>query len=75
MTRNAKSSVIVHNVIALAHGLGMSTVAEGVEDEATLRALKLAGCRAAQGYLLSRPLPAAEYERWRDSRPTAVAAV
>jgi EAL domain-containing protein (putative c-di-GMP-specific phosphodiesterase class I) len=39
-------------------------VAEGVEDDATLRDLRLLDCDESQGYLHSRPLPAAALEAW-----------
>ena len=52
------SDLIVSSTIALAHGLGMHVVAEGVEDEQTLDALAAAGCDVVQGYLLGRPGPA-----------------
>lgn len=43
-------------------------MAEGVETADDLRSLTGYGCDVAQGYLLSRPLPAAEFDRWRASR-------
>jgi len=49
---------VTRGAIALAHGLGMRAVAEGVESAAQLQALKELGCDEAQGYLLGRPLPA-----------------
>jgi diguanylate cyclase (GGDEF)-like protein/PAS domain S-box-containing protein len=62
---------IVRTVITLAHDLGMTVVAEGVETEAQLRHLRLLGCDFAQGYLLARPLTPvdaatllAEARRW-----------
>ena len=48
----------VRSTIDLAHNMGLVVVAEGVEDEATLERLKALGCDMAQGYFLSRPLPA-----------------
>ena len=49
--------------IELAHALGLRVVAEGIEDEGTLLALRELGCDLAQGYHLSRPLPAAGLRR------------
>ncbi len=46
--------------IDLAHNMGLTVVAEGVEDDATLERLRVLGCDAAQGFLLSRPVGAAE---------------
>ena len=48
----------VLGVIRLAHDLGLSVVAEGIEDEATLQTLEQLGCDIGQGHLFSRPLPA-----------------
>ena len=49
------TALIVGSTIALAHGLGLTVVAEGVEDQATLDALAAAGCDLVQGYLVGRP--------------------
>ena len=48
--------------IDLAHGLGLTTIAEGVEKGKQRDILKAMGCDMIQGYLLSKPLPAAELE-------------
>jgi diguanylate cyclase (GGDEF)-like protein len=61
--------IIVRSTVDLAHNLGLWVVAEGVEDQATLEGLRLIGCDTAQGYHLSRPMPAREFERWFSARP------
>ncbi len=52
------ASAIVRAMIDLAHSLDRTVVAEGAEDEATLRSLAAYGCDAVQGYYFTRPLPA-----------------
>jgi EAL domain-containing protein (putative c-di-GMP-specific phosphodiesterase class I) len=49
---------ITRAAIALAHGMGMRAVAEGVESAEQLEALRALGCDDAQGYFFGRPLPA-----------------
>ncbi|AQT61371.1 EAL domain-containing protein [Cellvibrio sp. PSBB023] len=56
--------LIVRSTIELGHTLGLSVTAEGVESEAIKTLLKHYGCDTAQGYLYSKPLPAAEFIRW-----------
>ncbi len=58
MTRNVQDERIVRSIIDLAHNLGIRVVAEGVEDAATLDALADMECDLAQGFHISRPLPA-----------------
>jgi len=56
---------IVEATVQLASALGLGVVAEGVEEPEQADALRSLGCRAAQGYLFSRPVPADEFvERW-----------
>ena len=59
---------IVAATVDLAHRLGLSCVAEGVETEEQLDALRELGCDSAQGYLLSKPLAVADLERWVSER-------
>jgi EAL domain-containing protein (putative c-di-GMP-specific phosphodiesterase class I) len=54
------SSAIVRSIIHLANSIGMPTTAEGVETEAQRAYLQSEGCTEAQGFLISRPLPAAQ---------------
>lgn len=55
---------LVRIIIDIAHLFGLHVVAEGVEDNASLDALRDMGCDVAQGYLFSRPLPAREFLAW-----------
>ena len=57
MLDDEAAATIVGATVALAHGLGLTVVAEGVETAEQLAALNLAGCDLAQGYFLSRPIP------------------
>jgi EAL domain-containing protein (putative c-di-GMP-specific phosphodiesterase class I) len=50
-------------VVALAHGLGLEVVAEGVETDAQLERLRELGCDEMQGYLFSRPVSAEHFEQ------------
>ncbi|HZG90490.1 MAG TPA: bifunctional diguanylate cyclase/phosphodiesterase [Pseudonocardia sp.] len=59
MTEDTRNALIVQSVIELGHNLGLSIVAEGVEDERTLTALAALHCDIAQGYHLDRPMAAA----------------
>ncbi|HEU4701776.1 MAG TPA: EAL domain-containing protein [Conexibacter sp.] len=56
LTQSAADESIVRSTIGLAHDLELDVVAEGVEDEPTLRRLAELGCDQAQGYYFSRPL-------------------
>lgn len=64
MLVSKENEVIVHSTIQLAHNLGLSVIAEGVEDEATLEKLRNLGCDEAQGYFISRPMPADQATEW-----------
>jgi diguanylate cyclase (GGDEF)-like protein len=60
MSADRSSAAIVRSTIELAHNLGLTVVAEGVENEHTWRDLLHYGCDAAQGYQIGRPGTAAE---------------
>lgn len=59
---DAEDCTIAATVIGLAHGLGLSVVAEGVETRAQAEWLLSQGCDVAQGYLYARPVPSAQLE-------------
>ncbi|MEO5866884.1 MAG: EAL domain-containing protein [Sphingomonas sp.] len=56
MGREKESAAIVHSIIHLGRALGLGVIAEGVETEAQLQALRVAGCSHFQGYYFSRPV-------------------
>ena len=56
---------IVDAAVNLAHKIDMKVVAEGVEDQQALNILKEMGCDYAQGFLISHPVPASEFTKWR----------
>ena len=64
------AEAIVAAVVNLAHALGLVVVGEGVETEQQLVMLRALGCDRAQGYLWSRPLPAAQMRQWRPAVAT-----
>src|SRR3954447_5826842 len=68
MTTDPDDSAIVRSIVDLAHALGLRSVAEGVEDEDTQDLLTAMGCDAAQGYLISRPLPDHAITPWLAAR-------
>ncbi len=72
MQDDAPCAAIVRAIVGLAHHLGLRVVAEGVEDEAARLELLRMDCDVAQGYLLSRPLPAAAFASWASRWRTAV---
>lgn len=64
MFRSKEDKEIVATLIGLAHGLGLHVVAEGVEDEQTMDMLREMGCDRAQGYWISRAMPASDLPVW-----------
>jgi diguanylate cyclase (GGDEF)-like protein len=73
LTEEADDSVIVRSTIDLGHNMGLKVVAEGVENLEAFGVLERFGCDMAQGYFISRPLPAGELRRWLKSSPWAAA--
>ena len=67
LLEDEQNEAIVNTTIELAHNMKLEVVAEGVEDEKTLRHLNDSGCEHAQGYFMSKPLPPAELLAWIES--------
>ena len=68
MADDARAAALVASTIDLAHSLGLRIVAEGVETEVAYSELARLGCDQAQGYYMSRPVPAAELDYWLNNR-------
>jgi diguanylate cyclase (GGDEF)-like protein len=68
LTQNVNDAVLVQSAIDLGHNLGLSVVAEGVEDAATLGALKTLGADIIQGYFLGRPMSEDLLKQWVTDR-------
>jgi diguanylate cyclase (GGDEF)-like protein len=68
MCADVSNAAIVRSTINLGHDLGLSVVAEGVEDEETWRMLRRLGCDSVQGYWISRPLSPFAFGEWLQSR-------
>lgn len=62
LNANSSNEVIVRSTIDLAHNLGLKVVAEGIESESVYNLLQNYNCDMAQGFHLSRPIPAEEIE-------------
>jgi diguanylate cyclase (GGDEF)-like protein len=70
VTRNedTKDDAILRATIDLAHELGLTIVAEGVEDDATLARIAAMGCEHAQGYGIGKPMPPEQFLPWLAQR-------
>ena len=64
MATDAGDALIVRSTIDLAHNMGLRVVAEGVESDVALERLRAMNCDMVQGFLVSRPLGAAELPAW-----------
>ncbi|TAL54108.1 MAG: EAL domain-containing protein, partial [Methylovulum sp.] len=62
LSPNANDLALCEAIIVMAHKLGIKVIAEGIETQEQCDLLTAAGCDYGQGYLFSRPLPAAEFE-------------
>jgi diguanylate cyclase (GGDEF)-like protein len=69
MATDRDDLVIVRSTVDLGHNLGLHVVGEGVEDQETLERLSELDCDAAQGFYISRPLPATELTHWLFQTP------
>ena len=74
MMEDESDLIIVRSTINLGHDLGLTVIAEGVEDELTLKRLATLGCDLAQGYHLSRPLAPDAFAAWVSANAPAAAA-
>ncbi|KNY25284.1 putative bifunctional diguanylate cyclase/phosphodiesterase [Pseudobacteroides cellulosolvens] len=63
ITEDSKEEAIAESIIALAHKMNLSVVAEGIETKKQLEFIKEQKCDKAQGYYFSKPLPVDEIER------------
>jgi EAL domain-containing protein (putative c-di-GMP-specific phosphodiesterase class I) len=73
ITDDAGDAAIVRSLIAMAHHLGLTVIAEGVETTAQADFLLNEGCEEAQGYLYAKPLPTIEFEGFLRTRTIAQA--
>lgn len=68
ITERPGDEIIVRSTIELAHDMGLQVTAEGVETEDVLARLGELGCDLAQGYLISRPVPASALTGWLEAK-------
>ena len=68
MHDDPRDEAIVQSTVQLGQSLGLRVVAEGVETMAAVESITRMGCDEAQGYILSRPLPPADFIRWVEHR-------
>jgi diguanylate cyclase (GGDEF)-like protein len=74
LASNRGDAILVKSTIELGHNLGLKVTAEGIEDENSLSILQAYGCETGQGYFISKPIPAEDFEtfyavsRWSPRR-------
>jgi EAL domain-containing protein (putative c-di-GMP-specific phosphodiesterase class I) len=71
MAIDPSNYVLVGSAVDLGHNLGLAVVAEGVEDEPVVGALRQLGCDVAQGYHYAKPLPVDAFNEFLDEREAA----
>ncbi|SEM64739.1 putative bifunctional diguanylate cyclase/phosphodiesterase [Streptacidiphilus jiangxiensis] len=71
MVADDHDAAVVRCSVQLAHSLGLTVVAEGVEDDETWKRLQGMGCDAVQGWLVSKAMPAEQATAWLRGRVTA----
>jgi diguanylate cyclase (GGDEF)-like protein len=64
LASSRSDEILVRSTIDLGHNLGLKVTAEGVEDVSSIEILRSYGCETAQGYFVSKPLPAEEFARF-----------
>lgn len=67
LSESHASRTIVLSIISLAHSLGISVTAEGIESEESMQMLRTAGCDFGQGYYIGRPMPFDAVDGWLKS--------
>jgi diguanylate cyclase (GGDEF)-like protein len=60
-----RDASIIRSIVELGRGFGIRVIAECVERETSWQTLTNLGCNSAQGYSIGRPMPAAEFDKWR----------
>lgn len=67
LASSRSDEILVRSTIDLGHNLGLKVTAEGVEDVGSIEILRAYGCETAQGYFVSKPLPAQEFAKFMTS--------
>lgn len=75
LLHDPEDAAIVHAIVQMARSLNIRTIAEGVEDDATVAFLRSQQCDEAQGYRLGRPMPAADFLNFLADHKVQAAAV
>jgi diguanylate cyclase (GGDEF)-like protein len=70
--RDPRAAAIVQHTVSLAHDLGLTLVAEGVETVATSAVLAWLGCDVAQGYAIAPPMPVEDFLGWLAASKSAL---